>query len=260
MKLVIEESKTAEQLNVLFSNLCWLSDYVTIHKEEEGLHMQGMDSSHVCMFDVKLTIGWFTIYEEDEDDIGMITVPANIFNKVLSTYNKDQNIVIDIDPSGDKLNMEFTNGKTSCDKYFEIPLVHLDQELMNIPTEESQADICITSKKLTDLVSQFEIFDRVLTFNLSEEKVLMKAAGDEGSMTAKLSLEDDQLLDYCIEEDLELNVSFSLNYVKRMTGFNKVAKDVTLSLSKDRPMFMIYDLGKESKLRLVLAPKIDEDD
>ncbi len=260
MKLVIEESKTAEQLNVLFSNLCWLSDYVTIHKEEEGLHMQGLDSSHVCMFDVKLLFGWFTIYEEDEDDISMITVPAKIFNKVLSTYNKDQNIVIDIDPSGDKLNMEFTSGKTSCDKYFELPLVHLDQELMDIPTEESQADICITSKKLTDLVSQFEIFDRVLTFNLSEEKVLMKAAGDEGSMTAKLSLEDDQLLDYCIEEDLELNVSFSLNYVKRMTGFNKVANDVTLSLSKDRPMFMIYDLGKDSKLRLVLAPKIDEDD
>ena len=35
MKLVIEDSKTAEQLNVLFTNLCWLSDYVTIHKEEE---------------------------------------------------------------------------------------------------------------------------------------------------------------------------------------------------------------------------------
>ena len=81
---------------------------------------------------------------------------------------------------------------------------------MDIPEEESQADIEMTSKKLTDLVTQFEIFDRVLTFNMSDEKVLMKAKGDEGSMTAKLSLEDDQLLDYCIEEDLELNVSFSL--------------------------------------------------
>ena len=145
MKLVIEESKTAEQLNVLFSNLCGLSDYVTIHKEEEGLHMQGLDSSHVCMFDVKLLFGWFTIYEEDEDDISMITVPAKIFNKVLSTYNKDQNIVIDIDPSGDKLNMEFTSGKTSCDKYFELPLVHLDQELMDIPIS-NKLEILIDDK------------------------------------------------------------------------------------------------------------------
>ena len=51
----------------------------------------------------------------------------------------------------------------------------------------------------------------------------MKAKGDEGSMTAKLSLEDDQLLDYCIEEDLELNVSFSLAYVKKMTGFSRLS-------------------------------------
>ena len=260
MKLVIEDSKTAEQLNVLFSNLCWLSDYVTIHKEEKGLHMQGMDSSHVCMFDIVLTPDWFTTYEEDSDDAEMISVPAKIFNKVLSTYNKDQNIIIEISTSGDKLNMEFSGGKTSCDKYFELPLVHLEQQLMDIPEEESQADIVITSKKLTDLVTQFEIFDQVLSFKMSEEKVLMKAEGMDGSMTAKLSLEDDQLLDYCIEEDLELNVSFSLNYVKRMTGFSRVASEVTLGLSAERPMFMIYDLGKESSLRLVLAPKIDGDD
>ena len=180
MKLVIEDPKTAEQLNVLFSNLCWLSDYVTIHKEEKGLHMQGMDSSHVCMFDIVLTPDWFTTYEEDSDDAEMISVPAKIFNKVLSTYNKDQNIIIEISTSGDKLNMEFSGGKTSCDKYFELPLVHLEQELMDIPEEESQADIVITSKKLTDLVTQFEIFDQVLSFKMSEEKVLMKAEGMDG--------------------------------------------------------------------------------
>ena len=67
-------------------------------------------------------------------------------------------------------------------------------------------------------------------------------------------------IDYCIEEELELNVSFSLNYVKRMTGFSKVASEVTLGLSAERPMFMIYDLGNSSSLRLVLAPKIGEDD
>ena len=129
MKLVIEDSKTAEQLNVLFSNLCWLSDYVTIHKEEKGLHMQGMDSSHVCMFDIVLTPEWFTTYEEDSDDAEMISV-AKIFNKVLATYNKI-NIICNI-TSGDKLNMEFSGGKASRDKYFELPLVHLEQELMDI--------------------------------------------------------------------------------------------------------------------------------
>ncbi|MAV57173.1 MAG: proliferating cell nuclear antigen (pcna) [Candidatus Pelagibacter sp.] len=260
MKLVIEDPKTAEQLNILFTNLCWLVEIVTIHKEEKGLHMQGMDFSRVCMFDIVLAPEWFTLYEEDDEDVEMISVSARIFNKVLSTYNKDQHIVIEILTKSDKVNMEFSGGKTSCDKYFELPLVYLEQELMNIPENKSQADIVITSKKLTDLVSQFEIFDQVLTFQMSEQKVLMKAAGTDGSMTAKLSLEDEQLIDYCIEEELELNVSFSLNYVKRITGFSKVSNDVTLGLSAERPMFIIYDLGNSSSLKLVLAPKIGEDD
>ena len=33
---------------------------------------------------------------------------------------------------------------------------------MNIPADDSEIDMIITSKKLTDLVSQFEIFDQVL--------------------------------------------------------------------------------------------------
>ena len=85
--------------------------------------MQGMDPSHVCMFHIMLATEWFTIFEEDDNDAEMISVPTRIFNRVLSTYGKDQSITIDIDAGGDKLNMEFTGGKTTCDKYFELPLV-----------------------------------------------------------------------------------------------------------------------------------------
>ena len=49
-------------------------------------------------------------------------------------------------------------------------LVHLEQELMNIPEEESQADIEMTSKKLTDLVTQFEIFDQSTIISYERRK------------------------------------------------------------------------------------------
>ena len=92
---------------------------------------------------------------------------------------------------------------------------------------------------------------------MSEDKVLMSASGDEGSMTAKLSLEDSQLIDYAIVEDLTLKVSFALRYIKLMTAFNKLSEEVKLELSTNKPLFMTYDIGDDSKLKLVLAPKID---
>lgn len=257
MKFTIEDSKKAAKFDVLFGNLPGLTDLVKIYIKEEGLYMQGMDSSHVCLFDGVLAAKWFTTYEREYDDPEHISVPARIFQRVLSTYRPDQNIEISIDGDDSKLMMDFKGGEKTCDKYFELPLIDDGSDLMNIPMEESEIDMAITSKKLTDLVSQFEIFDQTLSFDMSEDKVLMSASGDEGSMTAKLSLEDSQLIDYAIIEGLSLKISFALRYIKLMTAFNKLSEEVKLELSTDKPLFMIYDIGDDSNLKLVLAPKID---
>lgn len=257
MKFTIEDSKKVAKFDVLFGNLPGLTDLVKIYIEEDRLHMQGMDSSHVCLFDAVLAASWFTTYERKDEDPEQISVPARIFQKVLSTYRPDQNIEISIDGKDNKLMMDFKGGEKTCDKYFELPLIDDGSDLIDIPSEDSEIDMVITSKKLTDLVSQFEIFDQTLSFDMSEENVLMSASGDDGSMTAKLSLEDSQLIDYAIVEDLNLKVSFALRYIKLMTAFNKLSEDVKLELSTDKPLFMTYDIGDESNLKLVLAPKID---
>ena len=105
-KLTIEDSKKAAKFDVLFGNLSKDLRLVNIYIEDEGLHMQGMDSSHVCLFDAKLTENWFTTYERDSDDQEIVSVPSRIFQKVLSTYKPDQNIVITIEGNNCKLQMD----------------------------------------------------------------------------------------------------------------------------------------------------------
>lgn len=256
MKFTIEDSKKAAKFEVLFGNLSGLTDLVNIYIEDGGLHMQGMDSSHVCLFDAVLTTQWFTTYEREEDDQDLVCVPSKIFQKVLSTYRSDQNIEVSVNGDECKLAMDFKGGDKTCDKYFEIPLVDECNELMNLPSDDSEIDMVVTSKKLTELVSQLEIFDKTLTFDMSEEKVLIRASGDDGSMTAKLSLEDSQLIDYAVMEGLELKASFALRYIKLMTSFNKLSVEVKLELSRDKPLFMIYDIDEGSHLKMALAPKI----
>lgn len=257
MKFTIQDSKKAAKFDVLFCNLSGLTDMVKIYIEEGGLHMQGMDSSLVCLFDAVLAANWFTTYEREDEDPEQISVPARIFQKVLSTYRPDQNIEISVAGDDCKLMMDFKGGEKTCDKYFELPLIDDESDILNIPSDESEIDMVITSKKLTDLVSQFEIFDQMLSFDMSEENVLMSASGDDGRMTAKLGLEDSHLIDYAVVEGLNLKVSFALRYIKLMTAFNKLSEEVKLELSTNKPLFMTYDIGDESNLKLVLAPKID---
>ena len=63
------------------------------------------------------TASWFTIYEREDDDPEHISVPARIFQRVLSTYRPDQNIEISIDGDDSKLMMDFKGGEKTCDKY-----------------------------------------------------------------------------------------------------------------------------------------------
>ena len=205
--------------------------------------------SNICLFDAILTASWLQ-HMSARMMILSILVFSTDLSRVLSTYRPDQNIEISIDGDDGKLMMDFKGGEKTCDKYFELPLVDDGSDLMNIPIEDSEIDMVITSKKLTDLVSQFEIFDQTLSFDMSEDKVLMSASGDEGSMTAKLSLEDSQLIDYAIVENLALKVSFALRYIKLMTAFNKLSEEVKLELSTDKPLFMTYDIGDNSNLKL----------
>ena len=257
MKLVIEDSKTAAKFETLFSNLVTLTEFVKICISDTGLHIQGMDQSKICLFDIVLTCEWFTIFETDEDDPSVFTVPSKIFYKVLSTYKPDQCLEIEIN-NNDKININFLRGSNTCDKCFVMPMVDVDIEFMNMSsTKESDVEIVITSKKLAELVSQLEIFDDILTFSLSENNVLLKSTGDDGSMIAKLSLDDNQLLEYAIVEDLEIEMSFGIRYVKKMMSFNKLSDNVKIDISTDRPMIISYCLGNESELKLALAPRIE---
>lgn len=257
MKIIIEDPKTATKFEILFSNLVALTDYVKVCIAEEGLHIQGMDQIRICLFDIVLNCSWFTVFEIGDDDPRTFTIPARIFHKVLSTYKPDQCIEIDI-IDNDKICMNFLRGTKTCDKFFVIPSADINNDLLIInESKDSQADFIVSSKKLSELVIQLEIFDDILVFDLSEEHILLKTTGDDGSMIAKLTQDDKHLIDYSIIENANIVVSFSLKYVKLMMAFTKLSEEVKIDISKGAPLMISYDLGADSIMKLILAPRIE---
>jgi hypothetical protein len=87
----------------------------------------------------------------------------------------------------------------------------------------------------------------------------MKSSGNDGSM--KVDMKIDDIKEYAIAEDTTLVQSYSLKYIQMMCQFNKLAVEMCMGFSKDKPMTMKYDLSDNSYLLIHLAPKIkDEDD
>lgn len=106
MEFKISDKKKKDVFVSVFQVLKNCSSIITCTFEEELLHIQGMDKSHVCLFDVKLNKNWFNSYTISEKKI--ISFDSNIFHSIISTKSDNQSFIFKIDSDNeDTLHIDF---------------------------------------------------------------------------------------------------------------------------------------------------------
>jgi len=227
-----------------------------------------MDDSHCCLFECDLKADWFEIYEYNEDnDQSCIGININMLNKVLTTWNEALTFTIELEKGCDKISINFekdeedTNGQ--FDKFFELPLVLLENELMNVQLFETLVDLTVDSTIFCSLIKSLMIFNDVLTLTFNEENIECVSSGIDGSMKAHINAED--VKEYAIPESTTLTQSYSLRYVQTMCNFNKLSTEMKMGFGNNMPMLMKYSLSDEedehqSFACIHLAPKIIDEE
>lgn len=260
MKFTQTDPKRTSNIATILNCLKQFSDTVTLRFSEDGIDVQGLDGSHVSLFEWKLTRPWFTEYEwNGDEDVETASLATGIMHKVISTFHQDQTMTMEIKGNGDNVSLSFTSGKETCDKHFELPLIDVDNDLLEIPEKDSDIDLVISSKKFSELISQFEIFDDTLSFKFSDEDIVMKATGVDGSMKASMSLDD--VTEFALAEDKdEIKQSFALRYIKMMCNFSKISTETNMEFTVGSPMRLKYNMADESYIQFYLAPKLGDED
>jgi proliferating cell nuclear antigen len=224
--------------------------------DTNNLHIQGMDKSHVCLFDLNLNKQWFTSYEVDSKE--NICFDSSIFHSIISTKCDEQSLIIKKN-SDDNLAIELINNTKNTDynKFFTMPLLEYEYDERSIPTTEYDAELSLPSKKVTDMLSQLSNFGDDININCSEECVDFKTNGASGQMRVNIPIDD--MSSYAVVEDEEVNLTYSLIYISKMCVTNKLSDDIDFSLSNECPMKINYNLGDDSSLIFYIAPKLSDD-
>ena len=255
MKLVIEDNVKCELFINIFQNTKAFSDTFTINIREDAFYIQGMDASHISIFEILLSREWFTKFEfEKEHSIG---VSNAIFPKLLSTWTSDHRITLQ-HSNADKLDISFEKitGNSEYNKYFEMPLVEIEEELMHIPEQEYTIDIEFDSRKLKKLIDELMIIGETANITCNESEINAKTESIEGSM--KINIPFDDIEAYSIEEGEIIDVNYSLKYIKNMCLFSKISPTVNLHITNGTPMQLKYDMENDSYVRFYLAPQMEE--
>jgi len=255
MLVSINNLKKAEQFVHLFQFLKLFTNSLNILFNKDRFYVQGMDSSHVSVFEASLKSDWFDVYDVNEDTI--IGINVSLFFKILNIRSDSHKI--NIIQHEDNLDVELISDlKSEYDKFFNMPLMDLEIEQLNIQETDSSLIFSMESKKFKTLIDQFSNFGEDIEFKYSDDELMLISDNNtEGSMKINIKLDD---MESCeVEENANFKCSYNLKIISNMAQFQKLTADVFLHISPEMPFQLIYNLDDDNYVRFFLAPKISDD-
>jgi proliferating cell nuclear antigen len=307
MHIIIQDKTRAKEFAAIFRGIKTFVDDINISFIKGisgggisggGMYVQSMDSSHVMLMEISLPENWFDKYEVSKPIT--LGLKSALLRTIMSAHETSTRIewLHDAEKDDDKMEIRFNAGtivdekdsssssltsssssSSLYNKVFEIPLIDIDAETLNIPHTDYVAEITLLSEKFNELISEFSNFGDTLHVEISEEAIFFSAKSPEsGSM--KVQIDMDEIDAFSIQEGESVSASFSLRYLKNIATFYRTSKQITLAISPGIPMRLSYPLvhnqqnvaasegeGEEEAtttaiqgIHFFLAPKLDDND
>lgn len=269
MNITLKDKVKVSQFSSIMKNLKNFSSDIEIIIDKNRLYAQGMDSSHVCLYELVLHNDWFCEYNVDKSCV--LGLNCEMLSKVLNCLSNEQFITMIYNEEKDNLQMILKplDGESGIVKVFKIPLMDIEAELLEIPESEFSADIEMISSQFGELVNQLSIFGSEFEIKCGDN-IIITGRGENGCMNAVIK--NDDIISYAIEEDTELILTYSGLYINLITAFSKINNKVQIHFSNDIPMKIQYgmdnfmdnddddddDAEDKNFIRFFLAPKISD--
>ena len=272
MEFKINNKDKANKLCILFQNSKEFTDHVILYVSKDGVYIQGLDKSNVCLYEIKIPKEWFDIYNYTSNrEKLLLGIHNEMLYKIINTKENEQIVHFNYEDDSDKLNITFLkniqdeNDKNddsknivqSTEKFFELSLIDLEESLLEIPDNEYSIDIKLPTKYLHNLCNHLATFHEDVQINCIESDDTFDLIANGNMANMSVSIDTDDLNEYSVEEDYSFKQLFGLEYFKLMLKFHNLSDELYLGFSNNLPMKMQYTFD-EATLSFYLAPKIGE--
>ena len=275
MEITIDDSAKADIFTSVFQHIKLFTEQITLLCDKDQMRMQCMDNAHVAILELTLPAAWFTSYQlSNPGETIRIGFNSTFLHRILSSRDKHQRIhLVYSDENADQWLIHLTCADTIVnadepasikpyfDKHFELPLIDIEEDGMQIPDIEYTAELSMLSAQFAGIVTQLKMFGDTMEVKCSEERIaLASTSQDQGKMFVEIGIND--LSEFAIDEGADLSLSFSLTYLKHICAYSKISNSVSIKFSDSFPMRVAYGLGSaddgDASLVFHLAPKIDD--
>ena len=261
MKLILQDGTKVQQFITIFRGVSQITGDININPNEEGMYLQGMDSAHYCLVEVKIDKDWFCEYTQGENvAIGINTA---MISKVIDCWAPGYTIQLTTNNENSNMHIIF-EGEKLITKEFNIPQMMIERDIVDIPVVEYDMDLTIVSTEFKKIIDELKMFDNTLIVSCTLDCIELTSNGEEGS--AHLKIKDEDIIEYAVAlDDGDIFTQrVSINMVSNCCSICKINNEVNVHCSKDSPLKITYSLdatdivANPSYIRFFIAPKVEE--
>lgn len=243
---MFEVEVKVETLKSVFSILTPIVGEIKLVANEEGWNIKAVDPAHVAMVDLKLSSEAFEKYEIEPMELGL-----NVERMLehLKGAKSDDTVHMKLDT--DNRLVVFMSNLT-----LKMPLVDSSGfSDPKVPNLALPVGLKLNSGELLKALKVSASISDYITFDCTEDKLVMTSSEDLSSMTLEL-FKDKEYEEINFEKPAKS--SFSLDYFSQLMKGIGNNRDISIFLGISYPLKMEFEFADENgHARYLLAPRIE---
>lgn len=232
----------------------------TFEFSDTGIRLQAMDSSHVSLCALNLQKDGFDNYRCDKSK--SVSLKLQNLGKVLRCADNEDSLAIKAKDDSDVITLLIESTDKNSIKDFDLKLMDLDMDQLEIPETEYQTEIQINANEFRKIIGDLMALDDTCTITAKKDAVTFTVDGDLGKANFVLkqgtAADDDKQTKISVEDPVTLR--FALRYLNSFTKATPLSDMVCLKLSADVPLLVEYKIEAFGSISYFLAPKIEEEE
>eukprot|EP01069_Polyplicarium_translucidae_P001641 Polyplicarium_translucidae@DN1753_c0_g1_i2.p1 len=235
---------------------------VNLECNDEGIHLQAMDGSHVSLVCLHLKEKIFDHFRCTRPRTLGLNMAA--VSKVFKLCGNDDAVVIRHEDDGETVSLVFEGSGEDRISDFELRLMQIDQEHLGVPESDFQAMVKMPSREFQKICSDLSQFSDSVTIEVTPKNIKFSAKGEMGR--GNIVLKPGAAGEVPIEvrcEGASVSLLFAVRYLSYFTKAATLSNQVKLSMSPSQPLEVTYTLNNEDEfghLKFYLAPKMTDEE
>jgi proliferating cell nuclear antigen PCNA len=219
----------------------------------DGIHISGMDASHVGFVDYMLSAA-----DCSKAVVGrplIISVSMAVLARVLSPVGAGDSVTLIY--KADKFIVECYNVKMSKKAVYEVPTLDVDGDAAELPAMTYAANVTLKTADISAVVKEIAHFGDTLGVVLNEDGLHLSTVGDSGAVKQTLENTEDREMELTGDS---VEARYGTKYVAMIIKGGAALSPVTqLEFDPTNPLRATFRFGGGSHFIAYLAPKVADE-